>query len=425
MTADSHDAPAPLAEAILTWSDPALLEAVKAAEANFAAEDLERAGRDPLATLLVRRMRPRRGRPVNLAGNPYRPLDQAWDRVLDAFRLMIERGEVHLLGRQMAPAVSDRVEPLPVAWATGLDFDIRGAAVFFRERAFVAVTAGRGPAPVAFAALDGAETRPLAEALTHWTNPSLVAAVRAEERKYTPFDVHGFYRLADRRLQLSADDELRQPSPNAGWAGPPSMEGLVAAWRTLERDLRDRLVRGEFHLVGVRSAPMRETAHTPLPGLWAADFDFNFAFDRVKVGGDAWVAIVAVRGPEPAVPAAGAKGLATAVATAERMLPTITAATVRELTDDEVVELLEDHARRVVERVDAKLLTATTIKVSMVPIILRKLEHRAAAGEMQSTLAAEATDLAAWIRSKVPSHQAPTAGALKNALRQDYKRLKA
>jgi hypothetical protein len=64
-------------------------------------------------------------------------------------------------------------------------------------------------------------------------------------------------------------------------------------------------------------------------------------------------------------------------------------------------------------------------KVSFMPIILRKMRARAEAGAMFDTLSAEAAELERWIQDKAPSHQTPTAGAIENALRIEYKRLKA
>jgi hypothetical protein len=135
---------------------------------------------------------------------------------------------------------------------------------------------------------------PLSDALVRWTNPALVAAVRAEERRHLPYHLGEFYRLSAARLRLSPDADLRKPSPGAGWAGPPDMGGLLSAWRALERDLRVRLVHGEFHLLGVRAAPVRDEDRSPLPGLWAADFEFDFYAERVGVDRHAWTAVVAV-----------------------------------------------------------------------------------------------------------------------------------
>ena len=92
------------------------------------------------------------------------------------------------------------------------------------------------------------------------------------------------------------------------------------------------------------------------------------------------------------------------------------------LSDEMVLALLEEHARRVVESPDAELFPPG--KISFMPLILRKMEARAAAGELLPELAGEAAWLAAWIKGKAPSHQTPTASTIENSLRSRYRPLK-
>jgi len=98
--------------------------------------------------------------------------------------------------------------------------------------------------------------------------------------------------------------------------------------------------------------------------------------------------------------------------------------TVRELSDEDVLFLLEEHARRVTESKSYPVLDPGITKVTFMPLILRKMQARAAAGELLSTLAAEAAMLENWIQEKAPSYQTPTAGTIENSLRQEYRRLK-
>jgi hypothetical protein len=256
---------------------------------------------------------------------------------------------------------------------------------------------------------------PLAEALVRWTDPASIAALRAEEQRHLPYHVHEYYRLLERRLQLSRDSELRQPAPKAGWGAVPDMGGLTSARRALERDLQIRIERGEFHLRGVRTMPTRETVPSSLQSAWAADFQFDFHAGRVSVGVDTYVAVAAVKGLAPALPTGETMA-------AGRAIPPITEDNVRELADDEVLLLLEDHARRVVENHEAPLIQPS--KVSFGPIILRKMRLRAERGELLGTLTAETQMLAAWIQGKSPSHLTPTAAALENSLRTEYWLLK-
>ncbi|HEY8609857.1 MAG TPA: hypothetical protein VIL69_01040 [Roseomonas sp.] len=59
------------------------------------------------------------------------------------------------------------------------------------------------------------------------------------------------------------------------------------------------------------------------------------------------------------------------------------------------------------------------------PLIKRKMRHRAATGEMLPNLASEAAELAVWIGTKAVSHQVPTERAIENSLRQEYAVLRA
>jgi hypothetical protein len=98
----------------------------------------------------------------------------------------------------------------------------------------------------------------------------------------------------------------------------------------------------------------------------------------------------------------------------------ITEKSSRELTDAEIFHLLEEHARRVCEGPDAVLFPAG--KISLMPIIRRKMHYRHEMHLTRETLSAEADELAEWIALKVPSHQVPTVGAIRNAMRSFYRK---
>ncbi len=271
---------------------------------------------------------------------------------------------------------------------------------------------------------DPPETPSLSEALIRWTDPERAEAVRRQERKYIPYHLHEFYRIKEHWLQLTPDRGLRQPTSGEGWAGGPDFGSLIAARRALERDLVGRLVRGEFHLVGVRTAPDRTAAPRAIPGVWAADMRFDFAKDVVSIEQARYVAVRAVRGPGP-----GPEDEMQADRTARApeppsATPPLTPESVRGLTDEEVIVLLEEHARRVVEDESMRVLDPGITKVSFMPLILRKMRSRAETGQMLDTLVAEAAELERWIQGKAPSHQTPTATTIENALRNEYRRLK-
>lgn len=94
-----------------------------------------------------------------------------------------------------------------------------------------------------------------------------------------------------------------------------------------------------------------------------------------------------------------------------------------DLDDETVLALLEENARRVAAKPDTQLFPPG--KISLMPLIRRRMEFRAGAGELLPSLAGEAAALKAWIASKVPSHQVPSAKAIENGLRSDYAALRA
>lgn len=186
------------------------------------------------------------------------------------------------------------------------------------------------------------------------------------------------------------------------------------ARNALHQDFRSRLIQGEMKLTGVQTKPGRCTTVATIPGSWAADFNFDFASGTIRCAEYRWVAVTASLG-SPA-----AQGAEQAPQLPEPVI--IWADQVATLDDETVLALLEEHARRVVESPDARLIAPG--KISLMPIILRKMLHRAQTGATRGTLAAEASELAEWIATKVSSHQVPSAGAIENALRNDYRKLK-
>src|SRR5690606_31049067 len=104
------------------------------------------------------------------------------------------------------------------------------------------------------------EILPLADAVVRWSDPSLVEAVRAQERRFLPYHLHEFYLVSTEfRMKLTPDCGLMQTARTGCRAGPPDFRSLTTAWRALERVFRARLVRGDLHLLGVRMKPTRET----------------------------------------------------------------------------------------------------------------------------------------------------------------------
>jgi len=254
---------------------------------------------------------------------------------------------------------------------------------------------------------DGLRRLRLLDAVIEWCEPSLVERVRQEERQLTAYVLDDL-----RRPKLTPRHEWRQPTSN-DWKAPRYSDQLLAAWADVERDFARRIEIGELHLAGVPAAADDDAPPVAIPNAWAANIAFDFDRNTARRGDRRYLAVTVGQAPIAKTPEA----------TADSPTPkraAITEANVHELTDEEVLILLEDHARRVVEGPDAKLIAPG--KISLLPIIRRKMLHRADTGETRETLNAEAHALADWIATKVPSHQAPTASTIEKTLRADYKR---
>jgi hypothetical protein len=424
MDDDSRPTAVGLAQAVLDWIDPVLLDAVRAAEAQCDPDELERLQRDPIAKILDRRGRPQRGRVIQMAGRPpaIAAWDRAWDAVINALRLKIETGEIILTGRMTRPDMRRESEPIPSIWANELDFDVRGAAVFVRDQTYVAVTVAkprRSDRPVTPVDDSGpgahspaANRLPLLDAMTQWCDPKLVARIHDEERKLIAYDLHPFS-----KPKLLHPSEWRQPT-NQSWKVPTDYVFLTAAWDALITDFRRCMEQGKLFLEGVPSGDDPHAVSEQIPAMWASELRLDLAANVVSRGERRWLAVAVSKSPP--VPTRAERPHQSAIA--ESPGRRLSEEEMRKLTDDEVLDFLEEHARRVVEN-DARMMAPG--KISLIAIIKRKLEYRALHGLLEDTIAAEAAVLARWIADRLSSHHTPTAGTIKNVLRKDYAALKA
>ncbi len=94
---------------------------------------------------------------------------------------------------------------------------------------------------------------------------------------------------------------------------------------------------------------------------------------------------------------------------------------VRTLTDDEVLHLLEDHARRVIEN-DALLIAP--VEIFFLPRAAIKMKHGAQPGGLLPTMNAEALFLEGWVAEKVTHHQIPKMATIAKVLGPQYGVLK-
>lgn len=252
----------------------------------------------------------------------------------------------------------------------------------------------------------------LSEGFITWNDPELVEKAKAAERSYSKNKFPSWipYRLVP-------DHELRQQMPGRWMGGEPYDSGLTEAWAALERSFRDMVGRAQLFLEGVLIKPYLTEHYQPIPGLWASSLKFDFSKSQITIRERQYATVRVSLTPIP-VEATGAADTRTFAP------PNWAFETMGEWSDDQVLALFEEHVKRVIESEPAKL-SAAMNKLSLMPIIIRKMRARFEAKDNEHTLAAEAEFLAAWIKQKAPSLDYPKASSIETKLRSEYRALKA
>lgn len=214
---------------------------------------------------------------------------------------------------------------------------------------------------------------------------------------------------------LGSADNRGEPAPLTHISWDDARYHLDNAWKALLLDFREKVERGQVHLRGVQMKPERHLADSPIPGLWAADFNFDVLAGTVEAGEYRWVRVTVAPGPPDDIATVTEGGLITS--TTHRVDQ------VAELDDDVILELLEEYARRVIARTDIMMMPPG--KISLMPIIRGKMRHRAERHELLTTLKEESEWLAYWVSAKVELHQTPTAATIKKVLGSEYRQLLA
>lgn len=195
---------------------------------------------------------------------------------------------------------------------------------------------------------------------------------------------------------------------------------IVRCFLGVVNEMRQQVENGDLHLSGVLIQPEARTQREPVPGVWAAAMQFDFHNNGIECLGRRYVSVRASSTPF-SISAEGA----TVQEAPSRDGKALRPGDVPALDDETIFALLNEHAERVINSADAKLLDAFKIKVSFMPILRRKMEHRFDTGETLPTLGKETAALKDWIATKVPSHQVPTAKSIANAIGSRYRPPKA
>lgn len=281
MHAESHHGPLPLADAIIEWSEPALVEAIRAEEAKFPQGKLEELDHYTLVDVRTLRRLPDRLSMAILSHGVTAALDRAWERLFAAFRHRIERGEFWLEGTQTISFGKPGPVPLPREQATQFDFDPPAGAVKIGIRTYVGVTVRR----IAAGAADTTPQQPvgrrelsLRDAYREWRDADLCARIHKLELLVT-----GLSHVVPQEDEgnLTPEQRARRAVTIIDLADPRT--ALTAARKALLDDFRGRIESGEFELAGVQTFPLRESERKAIPGLWAADFWFDFDNNKISV----------------------------------------------------------------------------------------------------------------------------------------------
>lgn len=257
--------------------------------------------------------------------------------------------------------------------------------------------------------VDPGEALPLREAVRRWCDPKLLAAGEATlhqvtrwcsqlPRGYAP----DWVGAENRAYNTQATAYFQQQHESAA--------------RALLLDFAQQIERGDINLAGVQVRPVPEHESSIIPGSWAAEFRFDWEVSAIDVLDRRYVSVRARHGECGGAPSATAAGQSGSG-------PPMRIEDVASFDDDVILVVLEEHARLVVETPDAKLSAA--VQYSLMPLIRRKLQHRARNGELLPGLGAEMAWLGAWIAEKAPSFHVPSAASIGNILRSDYRVLAA
>lgn len=398
----------PLAEALVHLCSEGLAADLRAslrAVEKLAADEPDSAGADDL-TEQVRADRAQRDR---AAARARRSLAEVEAAIRADLRSRAKRGEFHLRGQRVAPEPVADDELIPYESFDELVFDSNAHAVRARDRSYANVRAVLGPESFAQHGRDAGRLLPLCEALIRWCDAATLLEIRRCEFFFSVGELRSF-----EHPHLGAAGGHPSSERNLGPNYQLLRQRLQHGWDALARDLKRRFGRKEVYLQGVQTRPELRTVHESIPSTWAPDVHFCPQEGTLTVDKYRYISVIcSLDPPEP-------------VATVPEPAPLLQTLTNRPLgpadipalDDETILALLEEHARRAIAGPDAKLIAPG--KISLIPIIKRKMEDRAAHRELLPKLADEAEVLFDWICSKVEHYAVPSASTIAKVLGKTY-----
>lgn len=283
-----------LRDMVLRWCEPALVDAVRAAEVPFTEDQVIAAcpcslgGAAPAA-------------PAPLDFDPdgvdriQASLRMPWGNLMADLRARVMMSRVTLTG---VPATDQQAVPacIPPSYVNRYDFDFSANTVTWFRGKWLAVTAALTTEAVALGDA-GEAPLPLKQALLTWCDDVLVDR----------------YETADTARQLAQDirQGFRHPAQERRYAGAstfdlhliePWAERLEPARMALQTDFAARIASGEIELTGLQTEPALAADRTSLSPAWAERMRFDWRKQTVRIKGVQFVDVFGVRRTAPTGP---------------------------------------------------------------------------------------------------------------------------
>lgn len=134
---------------------------------------------------------------------------------------------------------------------------------------------------------DPGQLLPLSDGIVALCDPELVKAVQRAEAPFAP------QLLAwEERPHLGGGKARYEPGRYVSSDHMRREHALLrVTWDALFDDFRRRIEDGQIHLSGVQTRPEPQETRTSIPGVWAADYIFNFKDGSVSGNGRRYVAV--------------------------------------------------------------------------------------------------------------------------------------
>lgn len=253
------------------------------------------------------------------------------------------------------------------------------------------------------------KTVPLLQGVIQWCDQCLIAKIVEAEMTFSFVDL-------ERSSWPQISHESKRNLNDYGMRSSHEYlsEARGAYWLALERDLKARLADERLHLEAVPVTEDMNQAAQAIRGAFAAEFYFDFKMNTVRFKQQKFVNATLSLMPSPWAP------LEIGTTPLSRAAPALK---VCDLSTDQILELIEEHARRVITDPEAKLMPPG--KVSLIPLVRMKMQERALRDALEPTLKGETAWLAEWIADKAEHWDTPKAATIARSLGTTYAMLKA